>query len=266
MKQFPGDDKTQMRWLVEISAIEDKRLLADLLAEIDVELYLEENKTYLISQKFEQQPNSTEVWKRAEEIRNDLSEVNNGVPDVSLGFKLGDIHEQVDNHCRKRYAFGTGMGGALFIIGGGGFGSAASTQEISEAERNQLEAEKSEHEYQKKLARCHRYLSIRQDERALKVHRFLQQKLTPARMYHIYELIEDDVGKKNLINLAPRKDWDRFKGSVNNPEVFGDDARHIVPNTPQLPPDPMNLREAQAFISRVADLWLEQKACNTGVE
>jgi hypothetical protein len=76
-------------------------------------------------------------------------------------------------------------------------------------------------------------------------------------MYHIYELIEDDLGGK-LCGLASKKDWTRFKHSVNHQAVFGDASRHIASNE-KPPSNPMSLEEAQAFISRASDLWFKQK-------
>jgi hypothetical protein len=78
-------------------------------------------------------------------------------------------------------------------------------------------------------------------------------------MHHIYELIKADLGgKSKLSKLSSVKEWDRFTHSVNHPEVFGDDSRHMVLNA-EPPSKPMSLSEAQAFIARAADLWFQQK-------
>jgi hypothetical protein len=128
-----------------------------------------------------------------------------------------------------------------------------------------LEAERLEHEYQEKLALVsHRLISAFHKEYALKVHRFLQQELTPIQMYRIYELMKHDLGgEKPLYSLASKDNWKRFTRSVNHPKVFGDESRHMI-SKDEPPAKPMHLEEAQGFISRVADLWFQQIANRLG--
>ncbi|MBD2034232.1 hypothetical protein H6F76_04110 [Leptolyngbya sp. FACHB-321] len=132
------------------------------------------------------------------------------------------------------------------------------TPEISEEKKARLEAERLAREYQDKLALVSsRVLPAFRDERALKVHRFLQQELTPLRMGHIMDLIKADLGGE-LNNLASKNELSRFFRSINHPEVFGNDSRHITSNE-KPPTNPMSLSEAQGFVSRIADLWFKQK-------
>ncbi len=252
-----------MRWLVEIiDTFADKRFLADLFKKLGFTIYREENKTYLTSDQFESLSTSGEVWELAEEMRDVVIEVSNSFPDANVNFKLGNLYEQKGNSPRSMYVFS-------HIAGGGSILSIEDiapiitfTREISEEERARLEAERLEREYQEKLNLvAYRVLTAFQDKkgRALKVHRFLQQELTPTRMYHIYELIMADLGgKQKLSKLAPLTEWSRFTHSVNHPKVFGDDSRHMK-STEEPPSKPMSLSEAQSFIERAADLWFQQK-------
>ena len=263
-----------MRWLVEIiDIVADKRFLVDLLASLKVTLYREENRNYLTSDQFELLSTSTEVWKQAERLCDilaevSLSEVRSRVLSASINFKLGDLYEQREDGSRRTHVFvygapigasaGASVGGAEFSV------IVTSTPEITEEERARLEAERLEREYQEKLALVSsRVVSAFRDERALKVYRFLQQDLTPTRMYHIYELIRDDFGG-NMNSLASDKDWTRFTRSVNHQEVFGDDSRHIA-SKEKPPANPMSLSEAQAFISKVADSWFRQKCVDDSI-
>jgi hypothetical protein len=246
-----------MKWMVEITDVSlHKRLLTDVLKSLKVELYQEDNIIYLVSDRFETQLTNFEIWKLAEKMRDRISEVASNFG-MNINFKLGNLYEQREDGSRNKHTFIFGslvlpmteISGSLTVI---------PAQEISKEDKARLEAERQESEYQEKLAlvSCH-VLSAFQDERVLKAQRFLQQDLTPVRMYHIYELIRDDLGGK-LNSLASKKDWIRFTHSVNHQDVFGDASRHIASNE-KPPSNPMSLEEAQAFISRVSDLWFKQK-------
>jgi hypothetical protein len=204
-----------MRWWIEIiDIVGDERFLADLLTGLNITLDMQENRTYLTSDQFNLLSTNTEVWEEAKRIRDIVSEVSNWFPNVSISFQLDSLYEQKENGSRSRHVFlsATSIGSSSTI----GVLTVTSTSEISEEERARLEAEQLEREYQEKLALVSsRLVSAFRDERALKVYRFLQKDLTPARMYHIYELIRDDFGA-NLNSLASKKDWERFTRSVNH--------------------------------------------------
>ena len=256
-----------MRWWIEIiDIVGDERFLADLLTGLNITLDLQENRTYFTSDQFELLSTNTEVWEVAKRIRDIVSEVSNGFPDARMSFQLGDYYEQREDGSRCTYE--VAYSGS--VSPGRGCVDAGTTTdtpiyEITEEERARLEAERLERERQEKLALVlPRLVSAFLDERARKVQRFLQQDLTPARMYHIYELIKDDLGKKKLDNLASKKDWERFSHSVNHQEVFGDDSRHIA-SKEKPPANPMYLSEAQAFISKVADSWFRRKCVDDSI-
>jgi hypothetical protein len=96
------------------------------------------------------------------------------------------------------------------------------------------------------------------DERALTVVRLLKEDLTPQRMGHIIDLIQEDIGG-SLPNLAGKANLTRFYRSINHPDVYGQEARHIV-SRQEPPPDPMLLAEAQMFVRNVSNLWFQKKA------
>jgi len=174
----------------------------------------------------------------------------------TLGFKLGKLHEQKEDGSRSQHVF---LSGTLGINSSSSFDlTYDSIGGTSEEDRARLEAEYQEHQYQEKLTliSC-RVLSAFRDERCLRVHRLLKQELNPPRMFNIFELIRDDLGK-NLNSLASNNDLKRFKTSVNHQQVFGDESRHIV-SKEEPPPNPMSLGEAQDFISKIADSWFKQK-------
>lgn len=255
-----------MRWWIEIiDIVGDERFLADLLTGLNIALDLQENRTYLTSDQFELLSTNTEVWEVAKRIRDIVFEVSNGFPDARMSFQLGDYYEQREDGSRCTYE--VVYSGSVSLGRGcvdGATTTDASIHEITEEERARLEAERLEREHQEKLALVlPRLVSAFLDERARKVQRFLQQDLTPKRMYDIYELIRDDFGG-NMNNLASDKDWTRFTRSVNHQEVFGDDSRHIA-SKEKPPANPMYLSEAQAFISKVADSWFRRKCVDDSI-
>lgn len=248
-----------MRWLIEITDITDQRFLGDLLDKLNIKLFLEENRTYLISDDFELLSTSSEVRIRTEQVRDVIAEVGSGLLNTEVSFKLGTLYEQREDGSRSGHIFlsaAVSTGVATVV----GFLTVTSAKELSEEERAKLEAERLEREYQDKLALVSsRVLPALRDERALEVHRLLQQELNPLRMGHIMDLIQADIGRA-LDNLAGSKnELKRFYHSINHPEVFGYDSRHIISDK-EPPRRPMSLSETQAFVSRVADLWFKGKS------
>jgi len=241
-----------MKWMVEITDIStDQRLLSDILKGLKVELYTEDNITYLVSDQFDVESTSAEVWKIAKKMRDLIDEISKS----TLGFKLGNLHEQKEDGSRNQHVFASGS----LSTGSMSINSTVDiTGEISEEERARSEAEHQDYQYQKKLAPLVRLVSACfRDERCLRVYLLLKQELTPPRMFNIFELIRDDLGK-NLNRLASNNDLKRFKTSVNHQQVFGDESRHTA-SKEEPPPNPMSLEEAQDFISKIADSWFEQK-------
>jgi hypothetical protein len=250
-----------MKWLVEITNIvPNSRFLSDLLVGLNAKLHLEDSTVYLISDKFESSSISSEVWATAERMHNVICEVSSGFPDASVRFELVKLCEQENDGSRSNYVFASTALLILKAVTISGVGTVSPAKKISEEEKVILKKEEEEHKYQEKLALLSaRVSSAFWDERALKVHRFLQQELNPLRMGHIMDLILDDLeGSLDKLYPSSKKKLDRFYHSINHPTVFGDDSRHII-SKKQAPPKPMSLEEAQAFVSAVADLWFNQK-------
>lgn len=187
-----------MSWQVEITDIGlDKRLLTDVLRDLNVKLHQEDSTTYLVSDRFESLSTVSEIWMEAKRIHDAIAEVSDGTLGVERSFKLSNLYEQKEDgsRIRQQLVIMTIKPGNVIRI------SAkieqSPTRENSEEDRAKLEAERQEHEYQERRALVSsRVLSIDRDERALKVYRILQQDLTPKLMYDIYDLIKDDLGEK----------------------------------------------------------------------
>ena len=131
--------------------------------------------------------------------------------------------------------------------------------EMSDEEKKFLEEEQRECEYQDLRRKAVSYVvSAFQDERAVQVQRLLCGELTPQTMGHIADLIQDEMGER-MKALASSHQLTRFYRSINHPEVFGEQARHIVSQADP-PPHPMSLSEAQQFVRALATRWMERKA------
>jgi hypothetical protein len=80
---------------------------------------------------------------------------------------------------------------------------------------------------------------------------------SPAALYNIFEIIEQDVGGR-LTAWVSGNQISRFTHSVNSADALGDAARHGGQRS-QPPPDPMGVEEADAFIRSLLKKWLEEK-------
>ena len=80
------------------------------------------------------------------------------------------------------------------------------------------------------------------DNGARQVQRLLQAELTPLTMGHIAELIQHHMGA-TIRELVSDGQLTRFDRSINDPKVFGEQSRHIIP-AQEPPPNPMGLGAA----------------------
>jgi hypothetical protein len=260
-----------MRWLVEITDITDKRFLSDLLAKGKDRLFLEENRFYLISDGFESLSTCSKVWEKANEIRSIIVEISLGLG-ADISFRLSTVYEQKEDGSRHGTVVATGQPGLLTISAEGGTWTL--NPPISAEEKLRLEAERLEREYQEKLALVSsRLLLVLQNERALEVHRLLQQEQTPVCMGHIIDLIKNDLGGKEelknfvscLFSIKGKNLVDRFYYSINSPKAFGYASRHILEQSKNeklrknRQPNLMYSDEAKLFVSNIADLWFKRK-------
>lgn len=79
-------------------------------------------------------------------------------------------------------------------------------------------------------------------------------------LYKVYEAIEDDVGRRNIVDngWASEKKISRFTSTANNALVVGDEARHGHEKH-EPPKKPMSLSEARSFVKSILQDWLRSK-------
>jgi hypothetical protein len=247
-----------MKWRVQIRECRgEKRLLRDLLKELSIEVIEQEGELFLISDVFESMRTAGEVHAFASRIQSIDSEIGEGDPDITMNFQVGYVCEALENGQQRKHIFLAARGAAFAMSFAGAVCVVQHGSSLSEAERKRIEEEEKERAYQGKRRKAiSRFVPAFRDDRALQVQRLLKTDLTPLSMGHIVDLIQADGSMKNLIS---RNQQTRFYRSINHPNVFGEQARHIV-SEKEPPPKPMSLDEAREFTRALATRWLEKKA------
>ena len=92
----------------------------------------------------------------------------------------------------------------------------------------------------------------------------LKEKYKWQKLYPILELIQDDLGGKQDEQIfkkgwATKKDLRRFRRTSNDPDEIGLDSRHIKRKGKPSKDKPMSLSEAENFINKIANHWLNEK-------
>jgi hypothetical protein len=247
-----------MRWRVEITKQNgDDRLLRDVLEARSIRLHEEAGKRFLVGDPFEALPTAGEVHALASRVQSIATEIEDAHSDIPIGFQIGHVLEELDHGERQMHVFLSPRGTAMCF----GMGAPSLTVErglsLSEADRRRIEEEEREEAYQKNRRKATSLLvSALDNERALQVQRLLRKQLTSQTMWHIAELIQADMGSA-MKDLVSRNEKARFDRSINHPDVFGEQARHII-SQQEPPPKPMSMDEAQAFIRDLAARWLER--------
>ncbi len=99
----------------------------------------------------------------------------------------------------------------------------------------------------------------KQDERVGRALRLFGYEHTWDNLYKIYEVIEEDVGSKEIRANWPAGDrLNAFTSTANNPRAVGDAARHGH-HRHEPPKNPLSLHEAQRLIRGWLRHWLEMK-------
>ena len=250
-----------MRWQVAISKFNgDRRLLRDVLAGLSAGLVEEDGHLFLTSAAFEALDESGAVRERATPIESAINGASYGDLADRLRLTLGSlvVEQKADGPRREHHVIRVDVVEMRNTCHAVGVVEGASAT-LPEDERKRIEAELREREYQRSLrVALSRAKSAYQDDQARKVQQLLRGGLDVPTLWHIFELIQDDMGGA-VKGLAPVNQLERFERSMNHPAALGDQARHAVSNK-EPPPNPMRLEEARQFIQNLAARWMEHKA------
>jgi hypothetical protein len=244
-----------MRWRVSVSSLpDDSRLLQELLAPLGFSLIAEDSGDFLVGDIFEPEQSAEAVYKTATHLEEVASEIERGDPAAQCKFKTGSVFERAENGSWRQHAFAKLEARAFAIATATGILS-VSTSNLSEEEGLRLEQRRKELEFRSLRERTvPKFASAFRYPHALQVQQLLRSELDPLTLGHIADIVEDDLGAA-ITQLSSRNQWTRFRRSINHPDVFGVNARHIVSSV-EPPPDPMTLDEAQAFVRDIARQWL----------
>jgi hypothetical protein len=249
-----------MRWRVAISGLPDNvRLLSEIVDPLGISLVEVEGENFLVGDLFEAEESHSAVHNLALRLELIASEIERDDPAARCGFKSGPIFEYLADGSWRKHAFVTLAAHASARATASATLTVGSSPALSEDERARLEQQRQEQEFQALCQRTiPRFVAAFHSERVRQVQQLLRGELDPLTLGHIAELIEDDLGGATR-DLVSERQWTRFQRSINHPDVFGVNARHIVSKvTP--PPDPMTLFEARAFIRELANQWTNRKS------
>lgn len=249
-----------MRWRVEISQRKgDDRLLRDVLEEVSIRLHEEAGELFLTSDRFDAVETAAQVHQLASQVQSILAEVAEDDPDIAMSFQVGAVLEKLLNEALRRCVFLNARGASFSFGTGHAIATIAPGPSLTEADRRKIEEEKKEQAYLNKRRKAvSRFVPAFLNGRALQVQRLLQKELNAQSMGHIADLIQSDMGDE-MRDLVSQNQLTRFYRSINHPDVYGEQARHII-SKQQPPPKPMKLDEARVFIREVITRWLEKKA------
>lgn len=244
-----------MRWQVGISGFKcELELIEQVFERLGYKIVENEEIYYLNSDKFETCSDHNAVWEEANKLKNSIQNLLVLIPIKNIAFNLEHILETQEDGSSQKHCFAAVVMSASTVLTLNGHALTIGTPEEIEKQRiKREEQEKREkvRETVKLIATSSKYDQVQL------VLDLLKGQLTPLITGHIFDLIEDDIGS-DIKLLSNKTKIRRFTRSINHPDIFGVEARHIVSRQPP-PPDPMNLEEAKEFIKELVNKWVEQK-------
>lgn len=247
-----------MKWRVEIDEIGDQRLLRDVVESLSLTITEVNGKSYLAGDPFETFLTAADVRAHVVHIQSILADLSRSDGQINLGFGTGTVEEQLDGGLwRRNHSVElASTAHAVSVVGG------TVTPRIdgpSEAEQRALKDQQREREYQQQRRKAIAWtVSASRNPNARQVQRILNAELTPLTIGHIVEFIQADPGALKEVGIS-RNQLGRLTGSINHPDIYGEDARHSV-REHEPPPKPMGLDEARVFIRELANRWFERIA------
>lgn len=242
-----------MEWLVRLSGdVDTLEELAKIC--ISPELFVGKVKDFFVlkTNEFKGLNNKDAVFKESINI---ISIINGGIK--ILGFNKNVMAEQVikeDDEGIWHYYVPLSVGS----VSGGSVSFVHSKVTLKEAEG----CIKEESQVEPILKW---FLMAKNNEDVARVLRFLSMTNYEwtSNFYKIIDIIKGDIGDISKRGWVTGSDLRRFKGSVNNPDVIGDIARHGKSQRSKrgkVMKNPMSFYEAKAFINNIVVKWLSEKS------
>lgn len=246
-----------MKWAIEVQKTSlEQRNLADLLKGLGFDLIQEKECPVLWSPTIDACATAADAFEIAKDVRAAFK----GPANVDPEFALGSVIDYATSPPR-RHAFLEAASSVINISCCTATITVSPPNGLSSNELAKWHEEHNERQYQSALER----------QRALLEPAFLDPKAAKAiellctenpsgeTLYKIYELAEGHPSNRSVFHAEieiDKEQFNRFKDAVHNPAVTGDWARHAYQQKPNTT-DPMTRAEAEQFVRRVADRWLQ---------
>lgn len=247
----------RLKWAIEVQSTQlERRNLADLLRRLGFELMDEAPHVAFSSPGI----NECTIAAEAYEIAKSVREAFIGPAGIDTEFTLGRVIDYTTLPAR-RHAFLELQSGAyvtsfmeVTLVVGPPSG-------LSEEQIREWREQREEAEYQAKLdAQLSKLEPAFFSPRAAKVLDLLSiRSPTGETLFKAYEVMRG--ARSNMGAFASRfsvsdTDYRRFSDAVHKDSVSGDWARHAHGEPPQTQ-NPMSKAEAEAFVRRLASMWLQ---------
>lgn len=245
-----------MKWAIEVQKTSLKqRNLADLLKGIGFNLIQENDCLALSSPDIDDCATASDAFAIARNVRTAFKDFTNIDPE----FALGSVIDYAITPPRRHEIIEVApcvMGITCNTI----TITTSPPKGLSSDELAKWHEEHNEREYQDTLERQRTLLEPAFFEpRAAKVIELLRiEDPSGETLYKIYELARGCCSNNQFKKKfgIDEEQFNRFKDAVHNPEITGDWARHGIPRK-RNSDNPMTKDEAERFVRRIADKWLQ---------
>lgn len=245
-----------MKWQVGISGSKcNFDFLEKVLEKLGYKIAKSDNY-YLSSNKFEQYTDNNIVWEEANKIKNVIRDLSTFLPVGNIAFNLEHLLEMHDDGSVNKHHFATVVVPATARLTLTGYAPTVFVGTPEEIERQRKEKEGEEKK--ENIRETVKLVGVAmENDKVRLVYDLLKGQLSPLIMGHVFDIIKDDIGGE-VKKLATKSKITRFNRSINHPDIFGMEARHMV-SQQEPPADPMNLDEAKEFIKELVNRWVEKK-------
>lgn len=246
-----------MKWAIEIQKTSlERRNLADLLKGLGFDLTQGIDYPALSSPTIDACATAADAFEIAKALRAAFK----GPAKIDPKFTLGSVIDYATTPPR-RHASLEADSCAMKITTGSAAITISPPQGLSPGESAKWDEEHNERQYQTELERQRTLLEPAfLDPKAAKAIELLYtENPSGETLYKIYELAEGHPSNRVAFHAEfgiDKKLFNRFKDAVHNPAASGDWARHAY-HQEMNSADPMTRAEAEQFVRRISEKWLQ---------
>jgi len=242
-----------MKWKVFLNGyLNDLRELCEVFRSGTICVFKEEERYFLYYDKFENKETDAEVKNLADKLIKNISGITILKNIIRQPIELDYIEMNLKNGKKRCFKYLSGEVVFTTKTGGTLQGVNKEGKDIIEKPASNLFTE---------------YVAKSLDNEKVKrlFDIILKEKYKWQKLYPILELIQEDFSKNKdeqtaKKGWATKKELSRFTNTSNNPDEIGLDSRHITKRKGKASKDkPMSLAEAEIFINRIANHWLNEK-------